>query len=146
MSYNNKLFKIFQKNNANNDSDKPSRVNNVKLLTANNLPTIRKTTIPDYNKVPLKIFQTWYTKKLPKDMEKAVNNIKKTNPEFEHYLFDDEDCHTFIKNNYSKDILDAFEKLIPGAYKADLWRYCVLYFMEVYILTLNFYVKMILNL
>ena len=33
----------------------------------------------------------------------------------------------FIKNNYPVDVLEAFNKLIPGAYKADLWRYCVLY-------------------
>lgn len=90
--------------------------------------TIQNITIPDFNKVPLKIFQTWCTKNLPKNMQKAVDNIKLSNPEFEHYLFDDEDCHNFIKDNYSQDILNAFDKLVPGAYKADLWRYCILYF------------------
>ena len=45
-----------------------------------------KITVPDYNKVPLKIFQTWYTKNLPPNMKRAVESIKKHNPEFEHVL------------------------------------------------------------
>lgn len=77
--------------------------------------------------VPLNIFQTWHTKILPPIMQNAVNKIKINNPRFTHHLFDDNDCHEFIKNNFDKNILSAFEKLIPGAYKADLWRYCVLY-------------------
>jgi mannosyltransferase OCH1-like enzyme len=33
----------------------------------------------------------------------------------------------FIKENFSEDVLNAYNSLIPGAYKADLWRYCILY-------------------
>lgn len=102
--------------------------NSNKKININNIESIQNVTIPYFNKVPLKIFQTWCTKNLPKDMERAVDDIKLSNPEFEHYLFDDDDCRNFIKDNYSKDILNAFDKLVPGAYKADLWRYCVLYF------------------
>ena len=29
--------------------------------------------------------------------------------------------------NFRKDVLQAYLTLIPGAFKADLWRYCVLY-------------------
>jgi len=90
--------------------------------------TITNVIVPYYDRIPLKIFQTWYTKKLPLQMHNTITNIKKTNPEFEYHLFDDEDCYNFIKENYPADVLEAFEKLIPGAYKADLWRYCVLYF------------------
>jgi mannosyltransferase OCH1-like enzyme len=60
-------------------------------------------------------------------MKDAVELLKNTNPEFEHYLFDDNDCINFIKNNFNEKVLHAFNKLKPGAYKADLWRYCVLY-------------------
>jgi mannosyltransferase OCH1-like enzyme len=81
-----------------------------------------------YNSIiPLKIFQTWHTKNLPPKMLDAVNLIKKTNPRFEHYLYDDNDCREFIKENFSEDVLNAYDSLIPGAYKADLWRYCILY-------------------
>ena len=81
-----------------------------------------------YNSViPLKIFQTWYTKNLPPKMKERVENLKAMHPRFEHYLYDDNDCREFIKNNFNSDVLNAYDGLIPGAYKADLWRYCVLY-------------------
>jgi mannosyltransferase OCH1-like enzyme len=81
-----------------------------------------------YNSIiPLKIFQTWHTKKLPVRMAQSVNSIKANNPRFQHYLFDDNDCREFIKENFLPNVLEAFDSLIPGAYKADLWRYCVLY-------------------
>jgi mannosyltransferase OCH1-like enzyme len=73
------------------------------------------------------IFQTWQDKKLPPLMYLAVKKVRKQNPRFNHYLFDDNDCREFIKNNFEADVLNAYDSLIPGAYKADLWRYCILY-------------------
>ena len=82
----------------------------------------------DYNSIiPLKIYQTWHTKNLPPLMKSAVNKMKLQHPRFEHFLFDDNDCRNFIQTHFSKDVLLAFDSLVPGAYKADLWRYCVLY-------------------
>ena len=77
--------------------------------------------------IPLNIFQTYHTLDLPPRMRKSVNKLIKNNPEFTHYLYDDDDCRKFIKNNFPSNVVNAFDKLIPGAYKADLWRYCVLY-------------------
>ena len=79
------------------------------------------------SKIPLKIFQTWSTKKLLPKMQDCVNELKNLNPEFEYYLYDDLECEKFIGDNFNDDVLNAYKKLIPGAYKADLWRYCVLY-------------------
>jgi mannosyltransferase OCH1-like enzyme len=79
------------------------------------------------NIIPLNIFQTWYTKDLPEKMRERVELLKKQNPEFTHYLFDDNECREFIKKNFDSDILNAYDSLVPGAYKADLWRLCVLY-------------------
>ena len=79
------------------------------------------------NIIPLKIYQTWYTKILPPKMLQTINSIKLNNPCFTHYLYDDNECREFIKTHFDINILNAFDKLIPGAYKADLWRYCVLY-------------------
>jgi mannosyltransferase OCH1-like enzyme len=82
----------------------------------------------NYNSIiPLNIYQTWHTKDLPPLMQNAVNSIQKLNPNFNYYLFDDNDCREFIKEHFDKFVLYAFDRLIPGAYKADLWRYCVLY-------------------
>lgn len=90
------------------------------------LPT-KKLELPSI--IPLKIYQTWTTLELPPKMKENVELLKRQNPEFEYYLFDDKMCREFIKNNFSTDsgILWAFDKLRPGAYKADLWRYCVLF-------------------
>jgi mannosyltransferase OCH1-like enzyme len=60
-------------------------------------------------------------------MKECVDSLKNDNPEFKFYLFDDNDCREFIKQNFENKVLDAFDTLIPGAYKADLWRYCILY-------------------
>lgn len=99
----------------------------------NSIVTIQKLKIPYplkayYNSViPLNIFQTWHTKNLPPLMHNAVNKIKIINPRFHHFLYDDNDCRELIKNNFPEDVLYAYDNLIPGAYKADLWRYCILY-------------------
>ena len=77
--------------------------------------------------IPLNLFQTWYTKDLPPAMKECVESLKSANPEFIYNLFDDEDCRNFILNNFDSSVVEAFDNLIPGAYKADLWRYCVLY-------------------
>lgn len=77
--------------------------------------------------IPLHIYQTYWTKSLPPNMNNCVETLKKQNPEFVHHLYDDNDCRQFIKNNYNDVILNAYNALVPGAYKADLWRYCVLY-------------------
>ena len=77
--------------------------------------------------IPLNIYQTWHTTSLPPKMQQAVNTIKAHNPEFQHFLYDDNMCREFIKNNFPEDVLRAYDYLIPGAYKADLWRYCILY-------------------
>ena len=90
-----------------------------------NTNTIVKKTNND--EIPKVIYQTWHTKKLPTNMNKCVEKLKKNNPNYEYYLYDDNDCRNYIKDNFNRDVLHAFDKLKPGAYKADLWRYCILY-------------------
>jgi len=79
------------------------------------------------NNIPLDIYQTWFNKDLPTGMKDCINKLKQDNPEFTFYLFDDNDCKNFIRDNFGIKVYEAFENLIPGAYKADLWRYCILY-------------------
>jgi mannosyltransferase OCH1-like enzyme len=86
-----------------------------------------KTVVNDNISVPLDIYQTWYTKDLPPGMMNSVIKLRKDNPEFKYHLFDDDDCKKFIKEEFGLKVYDAFENLIPGAYKADLWRYCILF-------------------
>ena len=79
------------------------------------------------DEIPKVIYQTWHTKKLPINMNKCVEKLKKHNPNYEYHLYDDNDCKDFIQKYFSDDVVAAFNKLKPGAYKADLWRYCILY-------------------
>lgn len=85
------------------------------------------TYIPKKSVIPLQIFQCWHTLNLPPKMRENVDLLKQQNPEFVHSLYDDKMCGEFISNYFDQDVLYSFNKLKPGAYKADLWRYCILY-------------------
>jgi mannosyltransferase OCH1-like enzyme len=73
------------------------------------------------------LYQTWETKDLPPKMNELRNYIVSNNPGFEFQLFDDADRINFIKKHFDSSVIESYLKLKPGAYKADLWRYCVLY-------------------
>lgn len=116
--------------------------NIIKLIEKNNINKEESSIVNIYNKeynnkllkdcvlqIPANIFQTWHTKILPPLMVKNIIEIKRNNPNFKYYLYDDNDCRNFIKNNFSSRVLNAYDSLIPGAYKADLWRNCILYKM-----------------
>lgn len=77
--------------------------------------------------VPKNIFQTWHTLDLPKQMQESVDNLKTLHSDFQHFLYDDEMCRKFLVDNFPDIVVYTFDKLKPGAYKSDLWRYCVLF-------------------
>jgi hypothetical protein len=56
-----------------------------------------------------------------------LNIIKALNPEYTIYFFDDLARIQFIQQYFAKNVLNAYLKLIPGAFKADLFRYCFLF-------------------
>lgn len=110
---------------ANRSSVNPLRLNAAKTALSVSYP--KKS---HYNNIiPLNIFQTWHSKNLPPIMAKNVEFIKQGNPAFNYMLFDDNDCREFLKTHFKVEVLNAFDTLIPGAYKADLWRYCVLFIL-----------------
>jgi hypothetical protein len=80
-----------------------------------------------YKYIPKKIFQTWETNKVTPGMYDAVHTWIDKNPDWEYHFFDKDDRRNFIKDNFPKKVLDAYDNLIPGSFKADLWRVCVLY-------------------
>jgi mannosyltransferase OCH1-like enzyme len=111
---------FFQKN-----KEKNKNIEEIIKLQKLKIPYPIKT---NYNiKIPTNIFQTWHSKILPPLMHNATLKIRKLNPRFNYCFYDDNDCYNFIKTNFDEEVLNAYNKLIPGAYKADLWRYCVLY-------------------
>jgi len=83
-------------------------------------------TLPE-QKIPRVIYQTFETYEVPKGMYESINSWLNINPEYEHYFFNEEDRVDFIEKNFDSRVLNAYLKLIPGAFRADLWRCCILY-------------------
>lgn len=77
--------------------------------------------------IPRHIYQTMKSKIVPKQMKNAIDTWIQLNPDYTYHFYDDERCRDFIKTSFPKRVLDAYDSLIPGAFKADLWRYCLLY-------------------
>ena len=78
-------------------------------------------------KIPKKIYQTYITNRIPEEMKEVSDNWRDMNPDYEYYYYTDKDCREFLSKNFDVSVLDAYDTLKPGAYKADLWRYCILY-------------------
>lgn len=76
--------------------------------------------------IPKQIFQTWKTKKISKSFEILTESWKRNNPRFNFHFYDDKDCEIFLKK-FDKKVFETYRKIIPGAFKADLWRFSVLY-------------------
>lgn len=110
-------------------------------INFNNNPIIDIIDVKSNSIIPLKIYQTWYTKNIDLDgiLQKNINILKTQNPEFEFYLFDDIDCRNFIETYFDITVVNAFDTLIPGAYKADLFRYCILYIQGGIYLDIKYY-------
>lgn len=92
--------------------------------------------------IPKNVFLTWETKNLPPKMKNSVNKLKKENSEFTYYFYDKDQRRDYISKNFDKEVLNAYDALIPGAYKADLWRYCILYkiggiYLDIKLCTIN---------
>ena len=80
-----------------------------------------------YKYIPKKIFQTWEGSVVSNGMYRSVQSWLSHNLGWEYFFFDNQACLDFIKDNFDKKVLQAYDLIIPGAYQADLWRYCVLY-------------------
>ena len=79
------------------------------------------------DKIPAVLYKTGPHHDPPPDIQKLFKKIKLDNPKYKIIYYNDQQARDFIKNNFSKDILNAYDNLIPGSYKADLFRYCILY-------------------
>jgi len=77
--------------------------------------------------IPLRIIQTYKTNKLPIRMFQATQTFVRKNPDFSYIFYSDEQCRDFIASNFDSNTLKAFDMLIPGAFRADLFRLCELY-------------------
>ena len=61
------------------------------------------------------------------ELTNLFDKIKKQNPDYTLVYFDDAKCIEFLKTHFEPAVLNAFNSLVPPAYKCDLMRYCILY-------------------
>lgn len=66
---------------------------------------------------------------LPPELVWCVASVKSQFPEHEHRIYNDNDLKDFLASNFELEVLNAYNKLVPYAYKADLGRYCLLYIL-----------------
>lgn len=100
------------------------------------IPFERPCVIPEYIPAKIKsgdalipkvIFNTFQYRSVGKPFMEAIIALLEKNPEYSYKYYSDRDCREYIKKYFNKNILKAYDILLPGAFKADLWRYCVIY-------------------
>ena len=78
-------------------------------------------------RVPRNIFQTWETKYISTEFKKLTDTWCINNPNYAYFLHDKSDRERLIKKYFGARVYNVYCRLIPGAFKADLWRYCILF-------------------
>jgi phosphorylcholine metabolism protein LicD len=81
------------------------------------------------NKIPRIIIQTNEKTRIPSKMLRSIETILDDNPEYKYLYFTNGKARDFIRKHFSMRVVNAYDKLKPGAYKADLFRYCALYIL-----------------
>jgi hypothetical protein len=78
--------------------------------------------------IPKIVHQTWkehITKELYPKKSLLQSSWKQEG--WQHRFYTDDDVVEFLKSHFPPPVLEAYNTLIPGAFKADLFRYCVLF-------------------
>lgn len=78
-------------------------------------------------KIPKRIIQTSTSNDVPLFLYNSVMSHLIFNPDYEYIFFDDSDMLNYLKDNCDEYTVNCFQLLIPGAYKADFFRYIYLY-------------------
>lgn len=77
--------------------------------------------------IPHHICQTSKNRSISKNMLNAINSWRKQHKGYKYYFYDNIECEKFIIDNYTDKHLEVFKGFIPGAFKADFFRYLYLY-------------------
>lgn len=76
---------------------------------------------------PKNIFSTFETYDIQLKKYNSVVFNRLLNHNYDHYFFNNDDRRNMIKDNFDDNVLRAYDDLVPGAYRADIWRLCCLY-------------------
>ena len=77
--------------------------------------------------IPKIVHQTWFedleASKYP-NMSRMVESFKRSG--WDYRFYSDASAEEFLSTHFPPAVLEAYRAIIPGAFKADLFRYCVL--------------------
>lgn len=106
-----------------------SSFKSVILTTTVKLEAISEEELLSPQNIPRIIMQTYYTTNATNIYHwNAFQTFVELNSEYEVLLMLDKHCRIFIKKHFPSRVLRAYDALVPKAFKADLFRYCYLYF------------------
>lgn len=77
--------------------------------------------------IPKKIFQTHKNYDLSDELKKLIHNMIQLNPEFDYVFMDNDECLSFIEENFDRDFVDMYKTLPLDIMRADAWRIAVIY-------------------
>ena len=77
--------------------------------------------------IPKVICQTLNDNIVGEMHNRTVLNLKLLNAEYEYVFFDAPARRKFISQNFHEMVLEVYDGLVSGAFKADVFRYCWLY-------------------
>jgi len=81
--------------------------------------------------IPKNIFQTHKSKQYILGKSKILNAVlswKNFQPEYNYFFYDDQSCDKFMREKMGGNVYRAYCRLPMAVMKADLWRYCIIYY------------------
>lgn len=64
---------------------------------------------------------------LPESTSALFQEFLQNNPDYTLDYYSDARAEAYVRDNFPASVLHAYHSLVPGAFKADLFRYCWLY-------------------
>ena len=107
-----------------NDVPDTQETDRLTVPAVKSLPPRRPATTPQL--IPRVIYQTHSRDDVPIAMRDAMTTIIDHNPTYTYRYFSSSDARSFIEKNFDARTLRCYDKLVPGAFKCDLFRYCLL--------------------
>jgi mannosyltransferase OCH1-like enzyme len=130
IGWDNKLILILYDNNIINRKE----IINIGNSNNNFMCLVKNTKIEinhdnDYvQQIPKIIIQTGYNNNLKNILHfNSIMTFIELNPEYTYIYYNDINGRKFLKDHFTDETNYAYDMLVPGAFKADLLRYCILY-------------------
>lgn len=82
---------------------------------------------PYKQEIPFYIIQTGHDNSFKNILHfNSIMSFIELNPEYTYLYYSDKDGRKLLRESFNNEINYAYDMLVPGAYKADLFRYCIL--------------------